>query len=82
MVMSHEEYRSLVERLENYRESHPHLVTIWRDYLSIKEERFREAIKACEAVVRKLDDTEDIHLLTMATIIAVLCAPPDRNPLQ
>ena len=72
MVMSHEEYRSLVERLEIYRESHPHLVTIWRDYLSIKEERFRQAIKACDAMVRKLDNTDDIHPLTMATLITVL----------
>jgi len=75
MIMSQQEYRSLVERLEVYRESHPHLVAIWRDYIRIKEERFREAIKACEGVLRRLDETEDIDMLTMATIIAILHGP-------
>ncbi len=73
--MSQEEYRSIIERLEVYRESHPRLVAIWRDYIRIKEERFRDAVKACEEVVRRLDDMEDIDPLTMATILTVLACP-------
>jgi hypothetical protein len=76
MVMSQGKYRSLVERLEVYRESHPYLVAIWRDYIRIKEERFRDAIRDCEGVLQKLDDTEDIDMLTIATIIAVLHTNP------
>jgi hypothetical protein len=59
-------------RLGFYENSHPNLVTLWKEYIRAKRVNYIKSMVDCDAVIRKMSINRDISTDTIALLYALL----------
>ncbi len=59
-------------RLDQHASTHPNIVTLWREYLTIKHRRFIEVMAECETVIDRLAESDDLGRGAILAIYATL----------
>lgn len=61
----------LMYRLNSYADSHPNVVTLWKEYIKVKRINYMKAIVDCDHVIRNLETNRDISVETIAMLYAL-----------
>ena len=61
----------LMSRLNFYAESHPTVVTLWKEYIKVKRINYMKAIVDCDDMIRNLETNRDISVETIALLYAL-----------
>jgi len=61
----------ILERLDSYRESHPNIVSLWKEYMKIKRINYMKSMINCDDVIRNLETNRDISVETIAVLYAL-----------
>ena len=61
----------IMSRLNSYIDSHPNVVTLWKEYIKVKRINYMKAIVDCDYVVRNLETNRDISVETIAMLYAL-----------
>ena len=61
----------LQNRLDEYRDSHPNLVKLWKEYIKVKRINYMKAIVDCDDMIRNLETNRDISVETIAMLYAL-----------
>jgi len=61
----------IMERLHSYTNSHPNIVSMWKEYIKLKRINYMKAIVDCDAVIRNLETNRDISVETIALLYAL-----------
>lgn len=61
----------LMSRLNSYAESHPNVVTLWKEYIKVKRINYMKAIVDCDDMIRNLESNRDISVETIALLYAL-----------
>ena len=61
----------LMSRLNSYAESHPNVVTLWKEYIKVKRINYMKAIVDCDEMIRNLQTNRDISVETIALLYAL-----------
>ena len=61
----------LQNRLNQYRESHPNLVKLWKEYIKVKRISYLKSIVDCESMILNLTNSRDISPDTIAMLYAL-----------
>jgi len=57
------------DRLNSYADSHPNIVSIWKEYIKIKRINYMKSIVDCDAMIGNLETTGDIAAETIALLL-------------
>ena len=52
----------ILNRFDRYKETHPNIVTLWKNYINIKKQNMLKIIQESNDVLSKLDTVNDIPL--------------------
>jgi len=58
-------------RLNSYADSHPNVVTLWKEYIKVKRINYMKAIVDCDDMIRNLETNRDISVGTIAMLYAL-----------
>nr|QPI16515.1 MAG: hypothetical protein NIOZUU159_00003 [Virus NIOZ-UU159] len=61
----------IMSRLNSYVDSHPNIVSLWKEYIKVKRINYMKAIVDCDYVVRNLETNRDISVETIAMLYAL-----------
>jgi len=61
----------LMYRLNSYADSHPNVVTLWKEYIKVKRINYMKAIVDCDYMIRNLETNRDISVETIAMLYAL-----------
>ena len=61
----------IMSRLNSYIESHPNVVTLWKEYIKVKRITYMKAIVDCDEMIRNLETNRDISIETIAMLYAL-----------
>ena len=61
----------LQNRLNQYSESHPNLVKLWKEYIKVKRISYLRSIRDCESMITNLTNSRDIAPETIAMLYAL-----------
>jgi len=61
----------LMYRLNSYADSHPNVVTLWKEYIKVKRINYMKAIVDCDEMIRNLQTNRDISVETIALLYAL-----------
>jgi hypothetical protein len=61
----------IMSRLNSYVDSHPNIVSLWKEYIKVKRINYMKAIVDCDYVVRNLATNRDISVETIAMLYAL-----------
>jgi hypothetical protein len=61
----------ILSRFDRYKETHPNIVTLWKNYINIKKQNMLKIIQESHDVLSKLETVNDIPLndLTLFCVI-------------
>jgi len=61
----------IMSRLNSYIDSHPNVVTLWKEYIKVKRINYMKAIVDCDYMIRNLETNRDISVETIAMLYAL-----------
>ena len=61
----------LQNRLDEYRDSHPNLVKLWKEYIKVKRISYLKSIVDCEDMITNLTISRDISPETIVMLYAL-----------
>ena len=61
----------IMSRLNSYIDSHPNVVTLWKEYIKVKRINYMKAIVDCDDMIRNLETNRDISVETIALLYAL-----------
>ena len=61
----------IMSRLNSYVDSHPNIVSLWKEYIKVKRINYMKAIVDCDYVIRNLETNRDISVETIAMLYAL-----------
>jgi len=61
----------LQNRLDEYRDSHPNLVKLWKEYIKVKRISYLKSIVDCESMIENLINIRDISPDTIVMLYAL-----------
>jgi len=61
----------IISRLNSYIDSHPNVVTLWKEYIKVKRINYMKAIVDCDEMIRNLETNRDISIETIAMLYAL-----------
>ncbi len=61
----------LQNRLDEYRDSHPNLVKLWKEYIKVKRISYLKSIVDCESMIENLINSRDISPDTIVMLYAL-----------
>jgi hypothetical protein len=61
----------IMSRLNSYIDSHPNVVTLWKEYIKVKRINYMKAIVDCDEMIRNLQTNRDISVETIALLYAL-----------
>lgn len=61
----------IMSRLNSYIDSHPNVVTLWKEYIKVKRITYMKAIVDCDEMIRNLETNRDISVGTIAMLYAL-----------
>ena len=61
----------IMSRLNSYIDSHPNVVTLWKEYIKVKRINYMKAIVDCDDMIRNLETNRDISIETIAMLYAL-----------
>ena len=61
----------IMSRLNSYIDSHPNVVTLWKEYIKVKRINYMKAIVDCDDMIRNLETNRDISVETIAMLYAL-----------
>ncbi len=61
----------LQNRLDEYRDSHPNLVKLWKEYIKVKRISYLKSIVDCESMIENLVNSRDISPDTIVMLYAL-----------
>ena len=61
----------LQNRLDEYRDSHPNLVKLWKEYIKVKRISYLKSIVDCESMIENLINSSDISPDTIVMLYAM-----------
>jgi len=61
----------IMSRLNSYVDSHPNIVSLWKEYIKVKRINYMKAIVDCDQVIRNLETNRDISVETIAMLYAL-----------
>ena len=61
----------IMSRLNSYIDSHPNVVTLWKEYIKVKRITYMKAIVDCDEMIRNLETNRDISIETIAMLYAL-----------
>ena len=61
----------LQNRLDQYRDSHPNLVKLWKEYIKVKRISYLKSIVDCESMIENLINSRDISPDTIVMLYAL-----------
>ena len=61
----------IISRLNSYIDSHPNVVTLWKEYIKVKRINYMKAIVDCDDMIRNLETNRDISIGTIAMLYAL-----------
>ena len=62
---------NLQNKLDEYRDTHPNLVQLWREYIKMKRISYLKSIVDCETVISNLINNRDISADTIIMLYAL-----------
>lgn len=75
-------FKRIMEQLERKKDTHPHLVKLWKSYIMIKKERFLQYCLSCDAAIEKMNNRVDIDphaALTLTCLMSHYTTDLNRN---
>ena len=61
----------LQNRLDEYRDTHPNLVKLWKEYIKVKRISYLKSIVDCESMIENLINSRDISPDTIVMLYAL-----------
>lgn len=63
-----------LNKLENYKETHPNLYVLWREYIKKKVDNLNYTISSCNNIINLINDTgvNDLNINTILTLILIM----------
>ncbi len=61
----------LQNRLDEYRDTHPNLVKLWKEYIKVKRISYLKSIVDCESMIENLVNSRDISPDTIVMLYAL-----------
>ena len=61
----------IMSRLNSYVDSHPNIVSLWKEYIKVKRINYMKAIVDCDDMIRNLETNRDISVETIALLYAL-----------
>ena len=61
----------IMSRLNSYVDSHPNIVSLWKEYIKVKRINYMKAIVDCDDMIRNLETNRDISVETIAMLYAL-----------
>jgi len=61
----------LQNRLDEYRDSHPNLIKLWKEYIKVKRISYLKSIVDCESMIENLINSRDISPDTIVMLYAL-----------
>ena len=61
----------IMSRLNSYVDSHPNIVSLWKEYIKVKRINYMKAIVDCDEMIRNLQTNRDISIETIALLYAL-----------
>uniref|UniRef100_A0A6C0C691 Uncharacterized protein n=1 Tax=viral metagenome TaxID=1070528 RepID=A0A6C0C691_9ZZZZ len=58
-------------RLNNYTDSHPNIVSMWKEYIKLKHINYMKSIVDCDEMLRTLESNRDVSVETIALLYAL-----------
>jgi len=63
------DYKRIIDKLNNYKNTHPNFYNLWAHYLRIKKENFRQDLINCSKVIERLETQNDITPENLITLL-------------
>ena len=57
--------RDIANKLNNYQQSHPILVKVWREYIKKNRILYLQSLVDCDNMIKKIPNINDISIETM-----------------
>jgi len=73
MNIKYEKMNAIKDKLETIKNTHPHLYSIWREYLLIKENNFLHSIEHLETVLTNIKNDSSIVDISDKLLLLTLC---------
>ena len=65
-------FKRIMEQLEEKKNTHPHLVQLWKSYMKIKNEKFLQYCSSCESIIERMHTESDIEPEMIITLFILM----------
>tara|TARA_B100000963_G_scaffold358311_1_gene382642 strand:- start:322 stop:558 length:237 start_codon:yes stop_codon:yes gene_type:complete len=72
MLQLNDKINIIMNKLENIKNTHPNISSVWKNHLELREKKFVDELERCEKMLDLLQTKPDISLEMIQFIVALM----------